>query len=331
APVQPVPVEPLPAESESDDASLLREPIPTEPLPVEPEDAALNRPVPVEPEPVRPEPVQPAPDADPGDAELAEVEPGEVEPAVPSDRRLLDLEAAETPLQVPAPDSTLAPAPDSSEVVAPADVAPAVAPPASDTTSFTLHDHLRALAALYPDAEVAQRAQAMVDALPPRWLPADTLVADTSAIEPFASGFLTPPPLDSTAASEAASDASAGAPEPAPVAGADPPIDTDAAGLRGEAPIDPEAGGYTWRVRTLSIASEGDVTVRVLTEAGFRAAVAQDQETGAFALLLGQFETEADAEAARPSLPAWAQTRGQVVAIERYTFPEAAPDPDGDF
>ncbi|MEM7789514.1 MAG: tetratricopeptide repeat protein, partial [Bacteroidota bacterium] len=311
APVQPVPVEPLPAESESDDASLLREPIPTEPLPVEPEDAALNRPVPVEPEPVRPEPVQPAPDADPGDAELAEVEPGEVEPAVSSDRRLLDLEAAETPLQVPAPDSTLAPAPDSSEVVAPADVAPAVAPPASDTTSFTLHDHLRALAALYPDAEVAQRAQAMVDALPPRWLPADTLVADTSAIEPFASDFLTPPPLDSTAAPAASeTDVPADAPEADPVAEADPPIDTDAAGLRGEAPIDPEAGGYTWRVRTLSIASEGDVTVRVLTEAGFRAAVAQDRETRAFAILLGQFETEAAAEAAGPLLPAWTQARG---------------------
>ena len=71
--------------------------------------------------------------------------------------------------------------------------------------------------------------------------------------------------------------------------------------------------------------------VNYMIEAGFRAAIAQDEATGAFALLLGQFATEADAEAARPALPAWAQARGSVVLLGGYTLTETASSPRSDF
>ena len=204
---------------------------------------------------------------------------------------------------------------------------PVAGPPmraATDTTTFTLHDHLRALAALYPDTEAARRAQAMLTALPPRWVPADTVAVDTSGIGAdslFAFSDL--PPSDPEAA-----DSTDSVQPPDSTASVTP---LEVPGLRGEDPLDPASGGVTWRVRTLSIASEGEVTRRVLQDAGFRAAVAREEATGAFALLLGQFATEAEAEGVRTALPAWAQARGEIVALDRFTLIEPPPDPRDEF
>ncbi|MEM0963737.1 MAG: SPOR domain-containing protein, partial [Bacteroidota bacterium] len=89
-------------------------------------------------------------------------------------------------------------------------------------------------------------------------------------------------------------------------------------GLKGDEPLDPSAGGYTWSSRTLSIAQEGVPMTRVLRGADFRTAVLQDRETGAFIVAIGQFQTPEAAQAVQNQLPAWAQAAGVVVQISSY-------------
>ena len=213
--------------------------------------------------------------------------------------------------------------------------------PLVDSTSFTLRHHLRAVAARYAGTPAATRATELVAALPslPEFDPAEMravldpegLLADALAAPP------PPLPGDSTTADTTlAPDTSlpadtSGAPprpaldEPSPVvsdstSGADPSV---AAGLRGDEPLDPRTGGFTWRVRTLSIPDEGEQMVDVLTQAGFRAAILREAAGGAYVIAIGRFDEETQAQAAREALPAWAQLRGEVVMLSGY---EALPE-----
>ena len=193
-------------------------------------------------------------------------------------------------------------------------------PPASDPDAFTLRDHLYAVSALYPGTRYAARADAMRAALPtpPAGGAADPLAALRPAPEdPDAAPVdsLATPPADEGGAADEVADAVAEA-EPFP-------------GLRGVEPIDPSAGGATWRVRTLSIPTEGAALERGLRRAGFRTAVVTDGS--AFYVVVGQFETEAAAEATREALPSWARGRAEVVALGDFSVVPRSGGEGGDF
>ncbi|WP_420454806.1 tetratricopeptide repeat protein [Rubrivirga sp.] len=227
-----------------------------------------------------------------------------------------------------APGAQAAPVPD------PPPVAPPL--PVADSSSFTLLHHLRALAARYPGTPYADRATALAAELPalPVTATPDSLVA---AAPPPAPADSTSAPVDSTAtpADSTATPPTDDAPQPderlaPPPAAPSPAADSLAAvadaGLRGEAPIDPTLGGVTWRVRTLSIPAEGVPMVRVLAGAGFRAAILRDVEGAAYVVAIGQFETAEQAQAVRDALPAWAQLRGEVVALEAFERTDVGTD-----
>lgn len=249
----------------------------------------------------------------------------------PVDSRIVDDEdvlaarrrRVSAPDEGPGPEPPVA-APPVAEAGPDSSAALPAAPRAIDESTFTLHDHLRALAALYPEADAAARATAMWAALPPRWVPpTDSLATDPIGTDPL----LVVPKVTPTSDSLSVPDSlQAEAIEPEP---SGPSVDLS--GLKGPAPLDVEVGGVTWRVQTLSIPAEGEAPLRVLRGSGFRVALAQDIETGAYALLMGQFDTEADAEAVVGELPAWAQLRGEVVPLGGYALVEAAPNPRDDF
>ena len=88
-------------------------------------------------------------------------------------------------------------------------------------------------------------------------------------------------------------------------------------GLQSAEPLDPEAGGYTWRLQRVTLADEAAPMVRVLSEAGFRAGTLRN-ESGEIIVAVGQFGTEAEAEASRGGLPAWARIRGEVVPLDGF-------------
>ena len=211
----------------------------------------------------------------------------------------------------------------------------AAAPP--DSAAFTLRDHLGAVAALYPGTVYADRARALEAVLPAPLARAPT-DADTAAADPFAalrpsaagedtSGVAQPPvgapptpPADSLETDEAQR---AGAPdEPALAENAE---EEPFPQLRGSEPVDPSEGGVTWRLRTLSIPTEGDALVRGLRRGGFRTAVVTDGT--AYYVVVGQFETADEAEAAREALPLWAQARAEVVSLSDFSV---APRPGGE-
>ena len=178
--------------------------------------------------------------------------------------------------------------------------------------SFTLRQHLAAIASRYPQSPVAARARSLAEVVPaPAPPPPDTTAAPPVAL-----------PL------EAAPSDSLGTPTPAPDIAE--PAEAALAPLRGEASLELGGDGFTWLVQTLSIPTEGESTVRVLREAGFRAELAVLPGGDRFGLLIGAFDTQAAAEAARSGLPAWAQRRGRVVALAEYAGTSPSR-PDEDF
>jgi len=183
----------------------------------------------------------------------------------------------------------------------------------ADSSTFTLRHHLAALASRYPGTPYASRAQSLAALLPePPPPPPDTTAS--AAPDSLAASPDVPMPADSLA-----TPAAVPADEPAPADGIEV---ATLSGLRSPDPIDLEAGGYTWRVRTVTLAEEGAPMVRVLRDAGFRIALLQENGTGAFIIAMGQFGTEAEALTARPGLPAWAQLRGAIVDLGGYTSAE---------
>ena len=272
-----------------------------------------------------------------------------------------DSSAAERDAEPPSPagpggaaDAQVVPAPAPPR---PPDGGGAAAPPDSsgrpDPAAFTLRDHLRALAALYPGTPYATRAAALQAGLPAPVVEssAGAAPADPAPADPFAA--LRPdaaPAPDSLATPPSGPpDVPPGAPprdEPSDVP-SDPSVaeggvgETDAgepvAGepvalrpeLQGTAPIDPSAGGVTWRLRTLSIPTEGAALERGLRRQGFRVATVTDGS--AFYVVLGQFDTEADAEATREALPAWARARSEVVPLSDFSVVPRSEGGAGDF
>ncbi len=246
------------------------------------------------------------------------------------------LNAAQKPGAPPAPS------------VAPSPIVPPI--PLADSSSFTLLHHLRALAARYPNTPYATRADALASelpALPPRPIPDPTAApagtgfptaADSASVD------VPPVPVDSTATpadslavppvagvrppdrSPLVPDETPRPPAAAPSPAADSLAAVASAGLRGEAPVDPEFGGVTWRVRTLSIPDEGVPMIRVLAGAGFRSAILEDLSSGAYVIAIGQFDTVEQAEAVREALPAWAQLRGEVVSLEGFERTDVGAD-----
>ena len=221
------------------------------------------------------------------------------------------------------------------------------APAAADSAAFTLRDHLYAVSALYPGTAYAVRADAMRTALPapaggraadpyaalrPGAAAGDSLGAPPGdgpfdALRPDPEGPGAPPPADPLATPPAdvvADEGGAvdGAPDPEAEAEPFP-------GLRGVDPVDPSAGGVTWRLRTLSIPTEGAALERGLRRAGYRTAVVTDG--AAFYVVVGQFETEAGAEAARGALPSWARGRAEVVALGDFSVVPRSGGEGGDF
>ncbi len=223
----------------------------------------------------------------------------------------------------------------------PAEPVPAEPVPAEpavvDSSSFTLRHHLTALASRYPETPYAARSQALLALLPePLPPPADTTATvsqDSLAMTPgVSSDSLAVPASSATPPDSVAVPISA-----SPVA--DNPVEEVGAasvgGLRSGQPIDMEAGGFSWRVRTVTLAEEAAPMVRVLRDADFCVALLQENESGSFVIAIGQFGTEAEALAARPGLPAWAQLRGAIVDLSGYTLietdeatGEVVPDPE---
>ncbi|MGB3541855.1 MAG: hypothetical protein WBA11_02910, partial [Rubrivirga sp.] len=196
-------------------------------------------------------------------------------------------------------------------VVAPADsllTAVALEGEPSDSSFVTVADHLREVAARYPSSLVAERATLLATELTP--LPIVTLPVTsdstsglgTEVAESDSTGFIDATGVDS-------------APPP------DSVLEDAEGGLRGSEPLDPDLGGFTWKVRTLSIPDEGASTIGVLQEAGFRSAVLQELETRSYIIAIGQFEMEGQAKAVTNDLPAWARFRGEVVRIDAYAVP----------
>ena len=263
-----------------------------------------------------------------------------------------DAEAAvddEAPILRRNPAARRNPAPVSTPAAAPP---PPAAPPSRlralpipDSTSFTLRHHLRGLVARYPGSPYAERATGLIarlPALPEIQLPvlsADTLRADSLTVLDGLEVSLpdsTSSPADSLrvlAGEPVLSEGPIGqAPDREENAGPDdrgamPAVVEPNTGLRSPEPIDPSLGGFTWRVRTLSIPDEGTQMVRVLREAGFRAAILRDEGNTSFTVALGQFDDAEQAEAARDGLPAWARLRGEVIALSGFTV---VPENDAD-
>ena len=105
------------------------------------------------------------------------------------------------------------------------------------------------------------------------------------------------------ALAEPVGDAQGDEPDAAPPADdelpAAPPVPTF--GLDGDAPIQPGAGGFTWRLRSSGSAVELYGASEMLRRQGVRGGTLTVGD--AVWLVVGQFETAADAEAARDALP----------------------------
>ena len=85
-----------------------------------------------------------------------------------------------------------------------------------------------------------------------------------------------------------------------------PDIASDAYGLRGVGSIDPDLGGFAWRVEAVPNSRAMAQLVRSNRRAGYRVSVAQEQREGGptlYLLLLGQFPTAEEAETVRDDLP----------------------------
>ena len=194
--------------------------------------------------------------------------------------------------------------------------APALLAPA-DRSSFTLRHHFAAVASRYAGTPFARRAAALAGALP---TPRDTTSVPVARPEtPVSDDSLGTDPL-----AVGVSDGRMEAPRSEPdveLPRAD--VAPGPSGLRGDAPLLPEAGGYAWRVQRVTLAAEARALVGVLSEAGFRAATLEDDDTGEVIVALGQFETAEQAEAAHDGLPAWAQIRGEVVSLSGFRLAES--------
>ncbi|WP_412068339.1 hypothetical protein [Rubrivirga sp. IMCC43871] len=297
---------------------------------------SLSRGAPVTAVPQRAPATQPAPRVEPerrAPAVLEEIE----ERVLDTGKRIPGRARQETsatqrpePTEPPMPEA-IEEAPDlveSPPVTSPPVASPPVAlpPPAAarapvsvDSATFTLRHHLQALAARYAQTPYAARATALVNGLPvppPPPAPAvdstaipllqDTPAPDpTDLAEPSDDDLLTDLPRDEDSAQG-----------PAPL--------LEVPGLRGADPVEPGGDGYTWQVRSLSIPTEGAPMLDVLTGAGYRAAIVRESDTGAYAIVIGQFDSEAQATTAQGALPAWAQLRGTIKPLADFEAAQGA-------
>ena len=112
---------------------------------------------------------------------------------------------------------------------------------------------------------------------------------------------------------------------------ADAPPPAPTFGLRGDAPILPAAGGFTWRLRSTGSPVELYGVSELLRRQGVRGGTLTVEDT--VWLVVGQFETREAAEAVRESLPEVAQgEEPQVVPLAPDTArPDSAPPAAGDF
>ena len=197
---------------------------------------------------------------------------------------------------------------------------------AADSASFTLRHYLAALAGLYPGTPYAPRALALAATLPRPEAPAPGAPApEPSASVPLPSEL----PADA-ASSQGAVAQTSPAPEPVPSPRAVPVATPVGAGLRGAEPLDPAAGGFTWRVLRVTLAEEAMPVVGLLAGSGYRAAVLEDEATGETVVAVGRFDTAEAAAAVRTELPAWAQVRAEVVPLDGLRVVGAGAGPDGD-
>jgi len=154
------------------------------------------------------------------------------------------------------------------------DVAPAIAPGPFVGSGFGVADLYAVLVARYPGTPFADRASELRAAL-----------VDTGDTLPDSAGApgARPPPAPSDARPGAA-----------------------AASLMGEQPIDPALGGFTWRVARVPTPLGARALLRNFHRRGFRSAVNVDVASDGqsfYGVVVGQFDTLEDAEAARGSLP----------------------------
>ncbi len=205
--------------------------------------------------------------------------------------------------------------------VAPDEVAPDEVAP--DSATFTIRHHLVALATRYPGTPYADRAMLLATALPIPLAPDPATATDSTATGSAATDSVEAEaePADSTAVPPALAET------PGP---ADVQAPADLSGLKGEMPPDPSEGGFTWRVQRVTLADEATAVVAALQSAGFRVATLRDPERGDVVIALGQFTTEAEAEAARTSLPAWAQIRGEIIPLGGLLPVSSGPARAGD-
>ncbi len=191
--------------------------------------------------------------------------------------------------------------------------------------SFTLRSHFASVAARYPGTPYAERAQALAAALPAPVAAPDSPALPDPLVPPG-------PPAPSDSLGAPGAPLAAGGTERAD-SGGDPVSEPAAAGsaiLRSEEPLDPAGGGFTWRVQQATLAAEADALVAVLVEAGFQAATLVNDDSGEVVVGVGRFETDEEAENARGDLPAWAQNRAVVIALDGFRLVETGtPAQDG--
>ncbi|MEM0964346.1 MAG: hypothetical protein AAGK21_17600, partial [Bacteroidota bacterium] len=223
--------------------------------------AAVGTPSPERPDrepldmPSEPDEEMPAePDEEPFDEPLEDIAQQRPEPASADDRSV----DAPTPRPTgarPAGDSLSdAPSPvvsdsTTSDLVLDAD-ASAAAADTTVATGPTIVDHLDALAVRYAGTPYAERAASLRRAL----LPEEPALAGNAQADSLAAD----PPAEEDVRDELAAERMPPEPDEAVTAPA------GSGGLKGDEPLDPSAGGYTWSSRTLSIAQEGVPMTRVL-------------------------------------------------------------------
>ena len=144
----------------------------------------------------------------------------------------------------------------------------------------------------YPDTPYAERARLIRSALVERYPSPDSPApTDTSAVG-------TDVPVDLPA------DSLAGPPPTSDLVTAGPRRAPGAEGLRGGTAVRADRGGYSWVVYSTSIRLEAEPVVVALADLGYQAALYVERAGGVqFHALVGQFEEEAEAEAARGALP----------------------------
>lgn len=212
------------------------------------------------------------------------VETPPADPQPPNDGDAREAQVPADSLEAPAEASSL----PADTTVADATAADTTAADSIATPVLGLSDLLWMVEARYPNSPYVARAQTLRTA----FLNLQGFSVDTG---PSPSGDASAPLIGLPAAPPDAA-------LPPGLAGIVPP---ETFGLEGDAPFNDNVGGYAWRMAAVSEPRAAYALLRTYAARGLRVAVAQEPGEGEprYAVLLGQFDSVAAAEAVRDALP----------------------------